>query len=109
MSSTICFADTGLYVDTVEWCPHQGHQNLFVCGTYQLLEQPPNQDYVESSEHVDDTPAKPVRVGNIQLYSFNESNETHRFEYVVLHYLVLANLCLYLGGGGHSDSMQLSH
>lgn len=30
--------DTEYSADSVEWCPHEPHQNVFVCGTYQLKE-----------------------------------------------------------------------
>lgn len=30
--------DTVYSADSVEWCPHKPHQNLFVCGNYQLTE-----------------------------------------------------------------------
>ena len=93
MGSTICFSDTGYYADTVEWCPYKDFQNVFVCGTYQLLEQSQlgqNQVHIMSGESAKDTShelcsltatdtSKPVRVGNIQLYSFNASCNSKRF------------------------------
>lgn len=33
--------DTILNADAVEWCPHVGHQEVLLCGTYKLLETPP--------------------------------------------------------------------
>ena len=30
--------DTELTADAVEWCPHEGAQELLACGTYQLVE-----------------------------------------------------------------------
>lgn len=33
---TLVSYDTEQSADSVEWCPHEGCQNIFVCGTYQL-------------------------------------------------------------------------
>ncbi|XP_058125422.1 diphthine methyltransferase [Anopheles ziemanni] len=33
---TLVSYDTEQSADSVEWCPHEGWQNIFVCGTYQL-------------------------------------------------------------------------
>lgn len=40
--------DTVFPADSLEFCPIIGYQNIFVCGTYNLLEQPPSQS--ESGE-----------------------------------------------------------
>lgn len=37
--------DTEYSADSVEWCPHEPNQNLFVCGTYQLQENNTGIDY----------------------------------------------------------------
>lgn len=33
--------DTAWPADSVEFCPHESASDIFVCGTYRLLEQPP--------------------------------------------------------------------
>lgn len=33
---TLHVFDTELNADTVEWCPQLAHNNILVCGTYQL-------------------------------------------------------------------------
>ncbi|XP_050085834.1 diphthine methyltransferase [Anopheles aquasalis] len=48
--------------DSVEWCPHPGREDLFVCGTYQLREG-------ESSPY-------DKRRGTILLFRFHEDNGT---------------------------------
>uniref|UniRef100_A0A2M3ZBJ6 methylated diphthine methylhydrolase n=1 Tax=Anopheles braziliensis TaxID=58242 RepID=A0A2M3ZBJ6_9DIPT len=48
--------------DSVEWCPHPGREDLFVCGTYQLREG-------ESSPY-------DKRRGTILLFRFREDTET---------------------------------
>lgn len=35
-ATTLDKFDTDYSADSVEWCPTDGFQNLFVCGTYQL-------------------------------------------------------------------------
>lgn len=36
---TLCSSHTDLNADSVEWCPHEPNQNVFVCANYQLVEQ----------------------------------------------------------------------
>lgn len=31
--------NTGLSADSLEWCPVEKYQHIFVCGTYQLTEK----------------------------------------------------------------------
>ncbi|KAF7398697.1 hypothetical protein HZH66_006594 [Vespula vulgaris] len=38
MFQTLSIFDTQLYADSVEWCPIEPFKDLFVCGTYQLIE-----------------------------------------------------------------------
>lgn len=37
--TTIFCYKTDLNADSVEWCPHEPHQNVFVCANYELIEQ----------------------------------------------------------------------
>ena len=39
--------DTVFPADSLEFCPTVGYQEIFVCGTYNLLEQPPSQSESE--------------------------------------------------------------
>lgn len=61
---TLSTADTDYSADSVEWCPHEPYQNIFVCGTYQLLENE-NQNTVMKN----DLPHK--RLGKMLLYKFS--------------------------------------
>lgn len=56
-------ADTDYSADSVEWCPHEPHQNIFVCGTYQL-----SQNETQNSIMKNDLPHK--RVGKMLLYKY---------------------------------------
>lgn len=60
-------AETGFAADSVEWCPQVGSQDLFVCGTYHLIEKAPQADAAESPE----TAAS--RRGRIDLYRFDRA------------------------------------
>ncbi|XP_034935235.1 diphthine methyltransferase [Chelonus insularis] len=53
--------DTQFSADSVEWCPIEGFQDIFICGTYQL--SPEN----EKSETVIDTKPQ-IRLGKIFLF-----------------------------------------
>lgn len=35
---TLYSFETEYNADSVEWCPHDPHKNLFVCANYQLIE-----------------------------------------------------------------------
>lgn len=35
--TTLDSYDTEYSADSVEWCPHELYQDVFVCGTYQLV------------------------------------------------------------------------
>lgn len=37
-AKSLCSTDTEYSADCVEFCPHEGYQHIFVCGTYQVLE-----------------------------------------------------------------------
>ncbi|KAJ9577190.1 hypothetical protein L9F63_006247 [Diploptera punctata] len=50
--------DTIYSADSVEWCPIAPHQNIFVCGTYQLAEHESQQDAYK-------------RLGRLYLFKFN--------------------------------------
>ncbi|XP_045476602.1 diphthine methyltransferase [Harmonia axyridis] len=49
---------TDFNADSVEWCPCENFQNIFVCGNYQLLSKPEGSDK--------------KRIGRILLFSINE-------------------------------------
>lgn len=57
MFSTIDSFDTILSADSVEWCPIENFRDIFVCGTYQLLEK----ESIDASE-------SQKRVGRIYLF-----------------------------------------
>lgn len=44
--------DTEFSADCIEWCPFAGFQDLFVCGTYQVLEPHTASSEVEQEEAV---------------------------------------------------------
>lgn len=68
-AETLCSLDTGYYADTVEWCPVEGFESYLVCGTYQLLEKNDRDDECPEDYSSDGN----VRVGNVQLYSLDET------------------------------------
>ncbi|KAK2587407.1 hypothetical protein KPH14_003121 [Odynerus spinipes] len=60
MFQTLTTFDTQLYADSVEWCPIEPFKDLFVCGTYQLL---------ENTESISEKELKPCRrLGKIYLF-----------------------------------------
>ncbi|KAL8590138.1 hypothetical protein ACOMHN_010333 [Nucella lapillus] len=75
---TLQVMDTQLCADSVEWCPHQGLQDLLLCGTYQLL---------ESAEQTPQQSAQPqVRVGQLQVYQLHTpENDTASSSLTQLH------------------------
>jgi diphthamide biosynthesis protein 7 len=37
-AQSLATTDTIYSADSIEWCPHPGSEDIFVCGTYQVLE-----------------------------------------------------------------------
>lgn len=82
--------DTEYSADSVEWCPHAGWRNYFVCGTYQLMEEPtatttttPSpQDDDDNAEAVADNPLDAVephaqqRKGRLYAYRYDRCGST---------------------------------
>ncbi|XP_058455272.1 diphthine methyltransferase isoform X2 [Malaya genurostris] len=64
--TTLHSYDTEYSADSVEWCPHRPHRNLFACGTYQLDENETNNC---GSSHA-------VRKGRLLLFSYNIENNS---------------------------------
>jgi diphthamide biosynthesis protein 7 len=46
--------DTIWPADSVEFCPHESALDIFVCGTYRLLEQPPADAQVHTASKLED-------------------------------------------------------
>ncbi|XP_062564072.1 diphthine methyltransferase-like isoform X2 [Armigeres subalbatus] len=60
--TTLHTYDTVYSADSVEWCPHNPYQQLFVCGTYQLDDK---------EESPTSNTSQTVRKGRILLFEFN--------------------------------------
>ncbi|XP_018574760.1 diphthine methyltransferase [Anoplophora glabripennis] len=58
--STLFSFDTEYSADSVEWCPHEPNQNVFVCGNYYLLDC--------------DEAGQKKRLGTIMLFSVTQNN-----------------------------------
>ncbi|XP_030840269.1 diphthine methyltransferase [Strongylocentrotus purpuratus] len=67
--ATQCKIDTGLYADSVEWCPTPTLQDYVVCGTYQLQEdEGTGNGQAQDSEDEATDKRKSTRKGQLQLY-----------------------------------------
>ncbi|CAH1179744.1 unnamed protein product [Phaedon cochleariae] len=63
---TLFSYDTELSADSVEWCPHEPHQNVFVCANYQLEEK--------RDDHLESTVVHRTRKGRVLLFSITADN-----------------------------------
>ncbi|OCF39592.1 WD40 repeat domain 85 [Kwoniella heveanensis CBS 569] len=93
---SLAYVDTLYSADSIEWCPFEGYQNIFVCGTYQIVKQEEAVDprsendkgdegASESDEEVEAGPSKPTeRVGRLLVFRVGEDqvtlNEIQRIE-----------------------------
>jgi len=59
--STMDTFDTELSADSVEWCPIEPFRNIFVCGTYKLIE--------DESKEIKEQNETRERIGRIYLFS----------------------------------------
>lgn len=60
--TTLHTYDTVYSADSVEWCPHNPYQQLFVCGTYQLDDK---------AESISSNTSQTVRKGRILVFDFD--------------------------------------
>ncbi|XP_065079156.1 diphthine methyltransferase [Ochlerotatus camptorhynchus] len=60
--TTLHTYDTVYSADSVEWCPHNPYQQLFVCGTYQLDDK---------AESISNNTSQTVRKGRILVFDFD--------------------------------------
>ncbi|ODN76820.1 hypothetical protein L202_05420 [Cryptococcus amylolentus CBS 6039] len=92
-ATSLAYVDTVYSADSIEFCPFQGFQDLFVCGTYQIikpeeLEQPKaseeNKDEEESdSDEEEFVPQSTQRKGRLLLFQIDQDcqpNELQRIE-----------------------------
>lgn len=84
---TLCTKDTGFYADTVEWCPIEGFKDVLVCGTYQLVE---SSNLTASASNLEgDTQTPPSRrVGNLQLYRLDKTEQWVKIAWNVNCYII---------------------
>jgi diphthamide biosynthesis protein 7 len=69
LAPSIAYVDTEYSADCIEFCPFEGYQDIFICGTYQVLE-PKTTDSNGNHDNEDDdtstTPPKPTeRTGRL--------------------------------------------
>ncbi|KXJ68556.1 hypothetical protein RP20_CCG002757 [Aedes albopictus] len=62
--TTLHTYDTVYSADSVEWCPHNPYQQLFVCGTYQLDDK---------GESLTSNTSQTVRKGRILLFNYDSA------------------------------------
>ena len=60
--------DTDYPADTIEFCPNEGSTDIFVCGTYNLIERPP----VPEGEEAPDPPPPTKRIGQCMVFRVTE-------------------------------------
>ena len=58
------FFDTDYPADTIEFCPNEGSTDIFVCGTYKLIERPS----VPEGEEAPDQPPPAKRIGQCMVF-----------------------------------------
>lgn len=61
--------DTDYPADTLEFCPNEGLTDIFVCGTYKLIERPP----VPEGEEAPDPPPPAKRIGQCMAFRVKDS------------------------------------
>ncbi|WVR03930.1 hypothetical protein IAU60_000929 [Kwoniella sp. DSM 27419] len=78
-ATSLHFVDTVYSADSIEWCPFEGYQDVFVCGTYQIIKSDPEPISVSvggedaSEDEEDVVPSRPTqRVGRLLVYQVME-------------------------------------
>ncbi|WVQ64803.1 uncharacterized protein L199_002972 [Kwoniella botswanensis] len=86
-ANSLAYVDTVYSADSIEWCPFDGFQDIFVCGTYQIVkpeeqiqtkeQQPEGADKGDDDEEEEFYigPSKPTqRVGRLLVYQVEEDD-----------------------------------
>ncbi|XP_063444635.1 diphthine methyltransferase-like [Mytilus trossulus] len=73
MAKTLQVLDTEYSADSVEWCPHDGYQDILLCGTYQLD---------QSKDSQEDSSVPQTRLGKLHTYRLKEEEETQSLDHV---------------------------
>jgi len=63
--------DTGYYSDTVEWCPIPNYHNILACGTYQLLENIPEEENPDKIQ---------IRLGRLFLFKTKNVGNSNKLD-----------------------------
>jgi diphthamide biosynthesis protein 7 len=71
--SSLAYVDTEYSADCIEFCPFEGYQDIFICGTYQVIEPKsiPTAEEVEEQEQ-DVAPKQTERTGRLLLYRIGD-------------------------------------
>ncbi|WVN90475.1 uncharacterized protein L203_105711 [Cryptococcus depauperatus CBS 7841] len=72
-ATSLAQVDTLYSADSIEFCPFEGFKDLFVCGTYQIVE--PETKTLDEASHPDEevqTPRKTQRVGRLLLFQVHD-------------------------------------
>ncbi|WWC87782.1 uncharacterized protein L201_002674 [Kwoniella dendrophila CBS 6074] len=90
LAKSLAYIDTIYSADSIEWCPFEGYQDIFVCGTYQIVkpeEQPKSTDNIERSDsededdEIDAGPSKPTqRVGRLLVFQVGEDDSLEEIQ-----------------------------
>ncbi|KAI9632499.1 WD40-repeat-containing domain protein, partial [Dioszegia hungarica] len=80
-ATSLCSFDTGYSADCIEFCPHEGFEHIFVCGTYQVLEPAAavpvgRDDEDEEEEEEDAAPRQTQRTGRLLLFKVDQDQST---------------------------------
>lgn len=67
IASSLTSVDTEYSADSIEFCPFEGFQDLFVCGTYQVQE-PTEGSQIERDDGESDVKSVTKRTGRLLLY-----------------------------------------
>ncbi|WWC68733.1 uncharacterized protein I206_102667 [Kwoniella pini CBS 10737] len=92
-AKSLAYIDTVYSADSIEWCPFVGFQNIFICGTYQIIKPDPKEEVKTSIKDENDSdsdeefelePSKPTeRIGRLlifQVESDDSLTEIQRIE-----------------------------
>ncbi|WVF67097.1 hypothetical protein IAT40_001842 [Kwoniella sp. CBS 6097] len=83
-ATSLAYIDTLYSADSIEWCPFVGYQDIFVCGTYQIIKQEDTSstekavgDESDSDDEYEAGPSKPTqRVGRLLVFQVGEDRVT---------------------------------
>ncbi|KAK4685685.1 diphthine methyl ester acylhydrolase, partial [Tremellales sp. Uapishka_1] len=74
-AESLASVDTVYSADCIEFCPHAGHQDIFICGTYQILQDVISKASTDIEDEENNSPST-SRIGRLLVYQVSKDQSS---------------------------------